>query len=287
MTPKLRIAAITDEFSPDLEQALAAMSAIGMTGAELRVIWGKNIMDLSREELSKARDLVQSRGMEVVSIASPLLKCVLPGNHEVDTRFQQDVFASKHTFEDQPRLTDHAFEIAKFMNTKIVRVFSYWRTTAPERCFDDVVGALMNLAKNAESADLIIGLENEHACNVGTAAETADVLAAARHPNLKIVWDPANAMVGGENPFPHGYSLLPKDRIVHVHAKDCHMEGHKPIWGPLGTRHVDWKGQIAALMADGYTGWLSLETHWPGPGGNDKMAASTICGWNLRGLAAA
>ena len=108
MTPKLRIAAITDEFSPDLEQALAAMSAIGMTGAELRVIWGKNIMDLSREELTKARDLVQSRGMEVISIASPLLKCVLPGNHEVDTRFQQDVFASKHTFEDQPRLTDHA-----------------------------------------------------------------------------------------------------------------------------------------------------------------------------------
>jgi hypothetical protein len=40
-------------------------------------------------------------------------------------------------------------------------------------------------------------------------------------------------MVGGENPFPHGYSLLPKDRIVHVHTKDCHMEGHKPIWGPL------------------------------------------------------
>jgi L-ribulose-5-phosphate 3-epimerase len=71
-----------------------------------------------------------------------------------------------------------------------------------------------------------------------------------------------------------------------VHAKDCHMEGHKPIWGPVGTRHVDWKGQIAALLADGYNGWLSLETHWAGPGGNDKMAASTICGWNLRGLAA-
>ncbi len=65
------------------------------------------------------------------------------------------------------------------------------------------------------------------------------------------------------------------------------MEGHKPIWGPLGTRAVDWKGQVAALLADGYNGWLSLETHWAGPGDNDKLAASTICGWNLRGLAAA
>jgi sugar phosphate isomerase/epimerase len=93
-------------------------------------------------------------------------------------------------------------------------------------------------------------------------------------------------MVGGENPFPYGYGLLPKDRIIHVHAKDCHMEGLTPIWGPLGTRSVDWKGQIAALLADGYNGYLSLETHWPGPGGN-KLQASTICGWNLRGLAAA
>lgn len=64
------------------------------------------------------------------------------------------------------------------------------------------------------------------------------------------------------------------------------MEGHKPVWGPLGTRSIDWKGQIAALMADGYKGWLSLETHWPGPG-EDKMEASKICGWNLRGLASA
>jgi sugar phosphate isomerase/epimerase len=37
--------------------------------------------------------------------------------------------------------------------------------------------------------------------------------------------------------------------------------------GPLGTRAVRWKEQIAALLADGYPGYVSLETHWPGPGG--------------------
>jgi len=71
---------------------------------------------------------------------------------------------------------------------------------------------------------------------------------------------------------------------VHVHAKDCHMEGHQPHWGPVGTRDVDWKGQVAGLWNDGYRGWLSLETHWAGPAG-DKRQGSTICGWNLRGLA--
>lgn len=286
MNPKLRIAAITDEFSPDLGVALGPMAAIGMTGAELRVVFGKNIVDLSDEELDRAKALCDAKGMEVISIASPLLKCVLPGAPEVDTRFQQDVFASKHTFEDQPRLTERAFFIAKKMGAKIIRVFSYWRTVDPDRCFDGVVKAMEHLAAQAAAEGLVIGLENEHACNIGTAAESVRVLDAVQHPNLKLVWDPANAMVGGEDPFPYGYSLLPKDRIVHVHAKDCHMEGHKPIWGPLGTRKVDWKGQIEALIADGYHGWLSLETHWPGPGGN-KLEASTICGWNLRGLAAA
>jgi L-ribulose-5-phosphate 3-epimerase len=303
MTPKFRIAAITDEYSPDLATSLDVMHSTGMTGAELRVIGGKNIMDLTWDELRQAKDLLDSKGFEVISIASPLLKCVLPGAPDVDTRFQQDVFAAKLTFEDQPRLAAHAFEIAKFFGARIIRVFSYWRTVEPQRCFDAILRAVEKLAGDAARENLVIGIENEHACNIGTAAESAQVLGALKHPALGLVWDPANALVAGENPFPYGYGLLPADRIAHVHAKDCHMDGHTPIWGPLGTRSVDWKGQMAALerdgykgwlsletqMAalerDGYKGWLSLETHWPGPEGN-KLMASTICGWNLRGLAA-
>jgi len=284
VTPKLRIAAITDEFSPDLAAALEPMAAIGMTGAELRVVFGKNIMDLSPAELDHAIELCRAKGIEILSIASPILKCVLPDAPDVDSRFQQDIFGSKHTFADQPRLAEHAFAIAHKTGARIIRVFSYWRTIDPPAVFDRVAEALLDLANKAAKEDLIIGLENEHACNIGTAAEAAPMLNAVQHPNLKLVWDPANSLVGGEEPYPFGYNLLPKGRIVHVHAKDCHMEGHKPVWGPLGTRNVDWKGQIQALHADGYKGWLSLETHWPGPAG-DKMQASTICGWNLRGLA--
>jgi len=286
MTPKLELAAITDEFSPDLQTALDAMVGIGMTGAELRVLWGKNIIDLTDGEIKRAMELINSRGMRVLSIASPLLKCVLPGGPEVDARWQQDVFASKHTFEDQPRLADRALRICQLTGAKIVRVFSFWRTVEPPKTFDAVLKALTELGDKAKSTNVIIGLENEHACNVGTGAESSYILQHCQHPNVKLVWDPANAMVAGENPFPEGYAALPKNRIAHVHAKDCHMDGLKPIWGPLGTRHVNWKGQIDALLADGYKGAVSLETHWPGPD-NNKLNASVICGWNLRGLLAA
>lgn len=256
-----------------------------MSGAELRMIGPKNILDLSDDELKRAKDMLDAARLPVISIASPLLKCVLPGGPELDSRFERDVFASKHRFEDQPRLTERAFAIARFFGARIVRVFSYWRTVEPAVLDDAVVRALSELAEGAAKENLVVGLENEHACNVATAAEAARILALIAHESLQLVWDPANALVAGEEPFPLGYSRLPSHRIAHVHAKDCHMEGEKPVWGPLGTRRVRWKSQIAALLADGYKGYLSLETHWPGPDGN-KLEASRICGWNLRGLAA-
>jgi hypothetical protein len=36
-------------------------------------------MDLTPDELNRAQDLLGAKGMEVISIASPILKCVLPG----------------------------------------------------------------------------------------------------------------------------------------------------------------------------------------------------------------
>ena len=49
---RLPIAAITDEFATDdLDVALDAMSEVGMTGAELRVIGGRNIIDLTDDEV--------------------------------------------------------------------------------------------------------------------------------------------------------------------------------------------------------------------------------------------
>jgi sugar phosphate isomerase/epimerase len=286
MSQLFPVAAISDEFGPDIEKSVASMDEIGMSGAELRMVFNKNIIDLSDEELERAKQICGSKGMQIISIASPLLKCVLPGAPEVDARFQQDMFAAKYGFDDQSRLTERAFQIAHKLGARIVRVFSYWRSIEPDKCFDGVVAALNGLAEKAAKEDLIVGLENEHACNIATASETARVLEVVKNPSLQVVWDPANCFVSGEVPYPDGYNKLPVSRIVHVHVKDCHVDGHKPIWGAVGEMGVDWKGQFAALVEDGYKGWVSLETHWPGPGG-DKHLASMICGRNLKAMATA
>src|SRR5208283_1165668 len=113
----------------------------------LRVLFGKNIVDLTDQEVDRAVELAKDHGLEVISIASPLLKCVLPDAPEVDARFQQDVFASRHVFADQPRLAARAFEIAARTGARIIRVFTYWRTVRPGECFSRIVDALGGLAE--------------------------------------------------------------------------------------------------------------------------------------------
>src|SRR5579871_6498316 len=182
MTQYFPLAAITDEFSPDIERSVASMRDIGMVGAELRMVFGKNIVDLTEDELDRAQQIVAAQGLEIISIASPLLKCVLPDAPPVDERFQQDSFAAKHTFDDQPRLAARAFEIAERTGARIVRVFSYWRTVNPEACHERILQALRALANQAAQHDVIIGIENEHACNIGTGMEAARLLAELNHP---------------------------------------------------------------------------------------------------------
>ncbi len=156
------------------------MSAIGMTGAELRVLWGRNIMDLTSAELDRAKSILDDHGLSVIGLSSPLLKCVLPDSPPLDKRFEHDVFASAHTYADQPRLLRRAIEIAHQMGAPVIRVFSFWRTIDPVQCLGRIAEQLRATAREAAAEGVVIGLENEHACNAGTAAETAALLEAGR-----------------------------------------------------------------------------------------------------------
>jgi sugar phosphate isomerase/epimerase len=278
---RLTLAAITDEYGPELEPALEAMAEAGMTGVELRTIDGRNVVDLADSELDRIRATVEARGMRVVSIASPVFKCTLPSGPPVDERFQQDVFGSPRTFDDQAALIDRSFAVAARTGAGIIRVFSYWRTTQPTACFGAVASALEELAERADEQGLVIGIENEHACNVATGFETSRLLELVTHPALQVIWDPANALVAGEAcPYPDGYNLLQKRRIAHVHAKDCFVSGHTPTWTNVGD-NIDWRRHIRSLVDDGYRGAISLETHWKGPHG-DKREASRLAAARLR-----
>src|SRR3954447_11910420 len=73
----IRPAVITDEITQEFERALDVMVEYGVRDAELRGLWGTNVMDLSDEQLARAKQALEQRGMRVCSIASPIYKCKL------------------------------------------------------------------------------------------------------------------------------------------------------------------------------------------------------------------
>ena len=281
------VAVITDEFTQDFERICRTAVEMRIPALELRTIWNKNIVDMNDEDIRQVEHLAKEFGLKVVSIASPVFKCTLPDGGDIDHRFEQDAFHSAHTYEDQSRILARSLELANIFEAPIVRVFSFWRTVEPAKISSRIIEALQGAVEKAAAAGVKIGLENEHACNIATASESAPVLDAIQHPNFGLVWDPANCYIAGEVPYPDGYGRLAADRILHVHAKDGVLPpgSDRMNWGDVGAGEVDWTGQLSAMVRDGYTGMVSLETHWGGPGG-DKFKGSTICARSLQRLVA-
>jgi L-ribulose-5-phosphate 3-epimerase len=282
------LAFITDEFCQDFERAARTAVELGYQGLEVRTLWDHNIVDLPDVRVREAREIADRAGLRILSVASPVFKCTHPEGGAIDHRFEQDAFHSAHQFRDQPRILARALEVAEMLGAKMVRVFSFWRTLQPERLFGHIVESLAGAIDTAAPRGIWIGLENEHACNIATAAEVAPVLRTLPEPRFGLVWDPGNSYMAGETPYPDGYALLPAARILHVHVKDGvrNSTGDRVLWGRVGEGEVRWPDQVAALSRDGYQGALSLETHWGGPDGN-KEEGSRICARLLKDLVSA
>ena len=275
----MKLAVITDEIDADLGHALDVMAEYGVLGAELRQLWDKNISDAPLEYWQRAKRELDSRGMTVAGIAGPFYKCALPGA-EPDGPAGPLHGASARGLGDQITLLERCIEAAEFFETNLIRTFSFWKhgSLTPEQ-EETIVDAYAEPAAMAERAGVILGIENEHACCLGTGAQTARVLEEISSPSVRAIWDPGNALMAGELPYPDGYAAI-KDFVVHVHIKDAQIlpGAPAPEWAVVGTGAIDYAGQLAALKRDGYGGWLSLETHYSQP---TKEAASRA---SLEGL---
>src|SRR6266516_4518432 len=77
-TSSFKLGIITDELTGNLEEALPFISGYHLHWCELREMWGKNIMNLSREELDRAKKLIGKYDLHVSDIGSPIFKWNLP-----------------------------------------------------------------------------------------------------------------------------------------------------------------------------------------------------------------
>jgi L-ribulose-5-phosphate 3-epimerase len=263
-----KLGIITDELTEKLEEALDFMSSYGLHWCELREIWNKNIMNSPQEDLDRARALLAKRSIQVSDIASPIFKWNLPGI-PAKAGEKRDTFKASFVEEDADTLLEQSFKLARFFGTHKVRIFSYWRVADPDKAYPAVCDRLAKAAQLAAENDIVLVLENEHACNVGTGKELGRLLRDVNSPSLRGVWDPGNATMLGEVPFPDGYQAV-RGLFPHMHIKDSrkNVKTGKLDWAPVGGGTIDFAGQFEALRKDKYDGTMSLETHYRRADGN-------------------
>lgn len=264
----MRLSAITDEISQEFEYALDVLKEYGATGAELRGLWGTNIADLSDDQAQQAKSALQARGLAVACLATPFYKCDLlvdtPPAGEDARRMH---LAKPRGLEQQMDLLRRCIRLAHHFDTRLIRVFSFWRKEALTPAVEaQIVDAFAEPLELAEKEGVTLVLENEHACFIGTGAEAARIASEINSPNFQLVWDPGNAFGAGEHPYPEGYEAV-KPWLAHVHIKDGKMvetpeQGAQLQWCVVGEGEIDYVGQFAALKRDGYSGYISLETHY-------------------------
>jgi sugar phosphate isomerase/epimerase len=264
-----KLGIITDEIGDDFEKALDFISHQSLGYCELRDLWKKNIMNVSQEDRTRAEQMIEKHQLHVSDIASPIFKYNLP---EVPAPPEQvDQFGASFTDKDSEKLLLKSFELGKFFGTRKIRIFAFLRVRPEEaeKAYPIIRDRLANAAENAKKNGMILVLENEATCNVGTGKELGRILRDVNSPSLRGNWDPGNSTVLNEVPYPDGYREV-RGLFDHMHAKDSKRDPAtgKMSWVPVGAGVINWRGQIKALRDDGYKGTVSLETHYRRPDGN-------------------
>lgn len=266
----VKLGVITDEISQDLEEALSFLAEYKLRYCELRQVWGKNLMNLIGAEVERVRTLLRKYDMRVSNLASPIYKYDLPEMPAPKSE-ARDTFQAEFTDADTESLLKRAFQIARVLGTNVIRIFSYWRVEDPKKAGPFVRERLARGAALAAEHNMILALENEHTCNVGTGEELGRMVRDVGSPHLRAVWDPGNAALLGETPYPEGYAAV-RGLLAHLHVKDLKLdrEAAKFVWVPVGEGLIDYRGQFKSLFEDGYAGTISLETHYRRADGNVK-----------------
>jgi sugar phosphate isomerase/epimerase len=140
-----------------------------------------------------------------------------------------------------------SIRLTKALNTHVLLLpfFGRWALQTPGE-MDFTVGALRDLAPEAEQAGVILGLENTI-----SAEDNMRILERVGSKNVLVYYDVGNSTNNGFD-IVKEIRWLGKGRICQVHLKD------NPHY--LGDGKIQFPAVIQALRDIGYSAWANLET---------------------------
>lgn len=248
---KSSISAITDEIGLTQAGAIDFAHQYGLAWVELRNMpeTKKEFALMTEPELKRAAAELASNKLKVSFLNTSMMKFNWP-----DLVPGAPVKAADQAKWDR-RKDDlaKALVAANILGTDKVRVFTGTRVANPETSYKLVVQTMEEMIPMAEKAGVHLLIENEYSQNIGNSPESRDILAMLPSKTIGLNWDPGNAQELKEIPWPDGYAVVPKDRILNIQFKASNILD-------VPTR-IDWKAIIQALEKDNYQGRLGLETH--------------------------
>lgn len=264
----MEISIVTDEISADPQTSIELGVTWGVRAFELRGFGAQRVPLYTPFQKSRIQELLDEFDIRIVAISPGLFKCPYPLSAR--DRFPVRII-DQALFElwRQPRdlvkfqlqeLLPLSIEYAQSIGSEKIVAFSFERGEPGESSVpDEVLAAIQEAAEQCAAAGLELVIEVEAGFWADTGANTAAMMRAIAHPALGVNWDPGNAIVAGDTPFPAGYEAV-RDYVKHVHFKDVSFAADGSYRYVL-RGEIDWAGQVAALVGDGYAGYISVETH--------------------------
>jgi sugar phosphate isomerase/epimerase len=243
----IRLSAFADEISPDLDEQLATLQREGIRHLDLRSMWNINVLDLSDTQIGQIRQALDTHGISVAAIGSPL------GKTAIDSPFEETM-----------QKLERAIEVAQAFGTPFIRIFSFYPPAHPNIVStragtnrDEVMRRLRAMSERARSANVTLLHENEKDIYGDTIDRCVDLMRSCASEHFKVVFDPANFIQCTQVPYPDAYEAL-HPWLAYVHVKDALPDGSVVAAGEGAAR---WPDLLHRLRADGYDGFFSLEPH--------------------------
>lgn len=204
----LKLSAFADEYSPEFDKQLEYLKENNIEYIELRFLDGKNIADLTENEVWDVKKKLEDAGIKVSAIGSPL------GKINLDDDFPAHLEKCKNVF-----------KTARILGAENIRMFSFYLPEGKtrEECRDEVISKLEKMVDLAETYGVTLCHENE-AKIYGESPEYCHDILSHFGGRLKCVFDMGNFVLDGYKPFPDGYELL-KNYIEYFHIKDSLYAG--------------------------------------------------------------
>lgn len=222
-SPRVVLSAFADEAAhhKTAVEQFAALAAMGLQYYSIRFIdvgrGVKNVMQLSKAEITKIRHLEDEYGMNVATIGSPIGKVKLK---DVDDGTSNAYVPFKRYL---GREVKKACALAHAFETKLIRGFSFYhpKGTDPREHLSQAVDQLGQIAEVCHRSDLTFGLEIEANLVGQTGQLMAEIYRQVNHPAMVLIFDAANILCQGFTPqelFEQYLAMRPG--IGWLHIKD-------------------------------------------------------------------